>query len=110
VAWPRGVKDTLKLFSSLTVFLYTPEQANQMIARGFAKREEVKIVERFYTECGLVQCFKCYSYGHIAKSCRLAASCGHCAQEHKTKDCSRKETVIYICYKRTKKTKTVYKV
>jgi hypothetical protein len=87
VVWPRGVGDTPKLFSSLTVFLRTPEQANQVMARGFAEGGEVKHVDRFHTVCGIVQCFKCCDYGHIAKNCRLSASCRRCAQDHETKDC-----------------------
>jgi hypothetical protein len=46
--------DTPKLFSSLTVFLRTPEQANQAIARGFAEEAEVKHVDRFHIACGIV--------------------------------------------------------
>ena len=54
VAWPRGVRDTPKLFSSLTVFLRTPKQANQVITRGFTEEGEVKYIERFHTGYSLV--------------------------------------------------------
>ena len=42
------------------------------------------------TGCGLVQCFKCCMYGHIAKNCRAKARCGHCSGTHETRDCSQK--------------------
>jgi hypothetical protein len=45
------------------------------------------MVERFQTGCGLVQCFKCCAYGHIAKHCRAEARCGHCSGFHETRDC-----------------------
>ena len=109
VAWPGGVRDTPKLFSSLTVFLRTPEQANQVIARGFAEEGKVKYIERFHTGCGLVQCFKCCGYGHIAKNCRLSASCGHCAQDHETRGCPKKDLSFCICCIRAKRTKTTHK-
>ncbi len=46
---------------------------------------------KFHTGCGLVQCFKCCGYGHIAKNCWLSASCGHCAQTHETRECQQKD-------------------
>jgi hypothetical protein len=33
------------------------------------------------------QCFKCQRYGHIGTQCKAATACGHCAQEHDTRDC-----------------------
>jgi hypothetical protein len=60
---------TGKEYSSLIVFLSLLEAANAVINKGFVEGGEVKLVERFLTGCGHVQCFKCCSYGHIAKNC-----------------------------------------
>lgn len=87
VTWPRGVLRTEKRFSSLTVFVGTPERANQLIQKGFVEGGEVKDTVRYVTGCGLVQCFKCCRYGHIAKHCRLEASCGRCSKDHETRNC-----------------------
>ena len=52
-------------------------------------------MERFQTGCGLVQCFKCCAYGHIAKHCRAEARCGHCSGSHEIRDCTQnKEKAI----------------
>ena len=51
---------------------------------------EEKPAERFLTGCGLVQCFKCCSYGHIAKNCRAKTRCGHCSESHETRSCGQK--------------------
>jgi hypothetical protein len=90
VAWPRGVSNSGKEYSSLTVFLSSPEAANKVITHGFVEGGEVKLVERFLVGCGLVQCFKCCSYGHIAKNCRAKSRCGHCSEPHETRDCGQK--------------------
>lgn len=45
------------------------------------------MAERFMTGRGLVQCFKCCAYGHIAKNCRAKARCGHCSDAHETQEC-----------------------
>jgi hypothetical protein len=98
VAWPRGIQGTGKQYSSLQVFLTSPEMANQVIRRGFAVGGEVKDAERFQTGCGLVQCFKCCGYGYIAKNCRLNPHCGHCSEDHETRDCSKTErSICAIC-------------
>lgn len=39
----------------------------------------------------VLQCFKCLAFGHFAKHCRFKATCGHCAGEHKTKECTNRE-------------------
>jgi len=41
-----------------------------------------------------VQCFKCCSYGYIAKHCWLSAWCGHCSGLHETRKCTIKEKSI----------------
>lgn len=36
----------------------------------------------------VAQCFRCLSFGHIAKDCKATSDiCGHCAGEHETRGC-----------------------
>jgi hypothetical protein len=88
-----------KAYSSLMVFLDAPEAANKVITKGFVEGGEVKLVERFMTGCGLVKCFKCYTYGHIAKNCRAKAHCGHCSDSHETRDCKEQTKKSYATAK-----------
>jgi hypothetical protein len=94
VPWPRGLAKSGESFSTLIVFLTTPEAANRVIERGLVEGGEVKLAERFVVGCGLVQCFKCCGYGHIAKHCRIEARCGHCSGSHKTRACDQKEAAL----------------
>jgi hypothetical protein len=91
VAWPHGISKIGKEHSSLTVFLSSPEAANVVITRDFVEGGEVKPVERFLTGCGLVQCFKCCLYRHIAKNCRAKAWCRHCSESYKTREYTQKD-------------------
>lgn len=69
--------------------------ANRVIEQGLVESREVKIVERFQTGCGLVQCFKCCTYRHIAKHYRADARCSHCSGSHETHNCTKnKEKAI----------------
>jgi hypothetical protein len=94
-SWPRGVHTSGEKYSSLTVYLTTPEMANRVIEKGLVEGGEVKEAERFLTGLGLVQSFKCCAYGHIVKHCRVAPRCGHCSQSHETRSCTQKD--ISIC-------------
>ncbi|KOC58584.1 Gag-Pol polyprotein [Habropoda laboriosa] len=43
----------------------------------------------------VIQCYKCAKFGHIAKDCRQEhQTCGKCMQDHATKDCTRKDSLI----------------
>ena len=46
--------------------------ANKVIEKGLVEGGEVKEAERFLTGLGLVQCFKCCAFGHIAKHCQVS--------------------------------------
>lgn len=46
---------------------------------------------RVEDEAGVVRCFRCQAYGHLAARCKAAKVCGHCAGEgHEKKECSKK--------------------
>ena len=76
--WARGAGAGSKARASLLVFVSSLEVANKVITEGLVEGGEVKLTDRFYTGCGLIQCFKCRSYGHITNHCRVEARCGHC--------------------------------
>lgn len=97
LAWPKGIHKLGKKSSSLTVFLTSPEAANKVIREGFIESGEVHMVERFQTGCGLVQCFRCCGYGHIAKHCRVEARCGHCGGSHETRSCEKSKEPNGYC-------------
>ena len=97
--WARGAGAGGKARASLLVFVASPEVANKVITEGLVEGGEVKLTDRFYTGCGLVQCFKCCSYGHIAKHCRIEARCGHCAGSHETRNCDDKTKSVCPCCK-----------
>lgn len=42
---------------------------------------------RLEDEAGVVRCFRCQAYGHLAGKCKAAKVCGHCADR---KECPRK--------------------
>ena len=41
----------------------------------------------------ILQCFKCQKFGHVVKDCANKTQCGHCANEHFSRDCVTKRTL-----------------
>ncbi len=51
--------------------------------------------EYFERVSRIVQCFNCYKFDHIAKSCRNDSFCHKCDKEHKSKECSKDEEYMH---------------
>ena len=66
----------------------TAEQANRLINERLVEDAELKLCELFAKECRAMQCFKCYSYGHMAHSCKKEIACGYCGKNHTTHSCT----------------------
>jgi hypothetical protein len=75
-----------KLFSSLIVYTATAEMADRLIRRQLIESQEIKTTERYDQASEIMQCFKCYGYGHMAFRCPNKTRCGVCNQEHDTRD------------------------
>jgi hypothetical protein len=76
-----------KAASSVIIEFSKAEDANKIIDEGLIWKGEVFQCERYERQCRVKQCFKCQHYGHIGTQCKAATACGHCAQEHDTRDC-----------------------
>ena len=45
---------------------------------------------KFADHVWIMQCYRCLAFGHLARDCKGAQHCGHCAKAHETKDCANK--------------------
>ncbi|KAG9636027.1 hypothetical protein KCU64_g14772, partial [Aureobasidium melanogenum] len=81
---PKPGSDT----GSIVISFLTKEGANAAIAaKVIAWEYNEKRTFKYSRACKTLQCFKCYEYGHTTRSCSNTEKCGHCAEEHLTKDC-----------------------
>ena len=68
------------------------EQANTLINSGLVWNYRLYDCEPFSGECLVTQCFKCFSYGHVAKMYQNTLRCGICAAlGHTALNCLRSE-------------------
>ena len=83
------MKDVLKsnLWNASSIIL----QVSPNVRKILLKSDKVKLGMCVYPiedYVGLMQCYSCLKYGHLAAHCRNKTStCGICSQNHSTKNC-----------------------
>lgn len=50
-----------------------------------------------YSDYGIIRCFKCCKYGHLAKDCKETEMCPRCGGAHESKDCKSDEVKCPNC-------------
>ena len=63
--------------------------AQQMYNIGVVLNAQIFNCKPYSGELQIMQCFNCYTYGHLAKACTQRTRCGFCSKEH-----MRRETPI----------------
>ncbi|KIV98467.1 uncharacterized protein PV09_09720 [Verruconis gallopava] len=90
-------KAQTKRMSTLVIEFTKPEDANKIIDEGLTWQGCHHDTERYERQCRLKQCFNCQKYGHIGTQCKARTACGHCAQEHNSRDCPSKADTPKKC-------------
>jgi hypothetical protein len=81
---PKPGKET----GSIVISFLSKAGANAALAaKVIAWEYNEKRTFRHSRACKVQQCFKCYEYGHTTRNCRNNEKCGHCAEEHPTREC-----------------------
>lgn len=75
-----------KKFSSLIVEVAKPEEANRLIDEGIVVEDVLLFCGSWIRNAAPQQCFNCYGYGHIGRTCKNMPRCGFCARGHRTQD------------------------
>jgi hypothetical protein len=70
---------------SIILFSEAQEDADKVIEGCLRVNGNWIQAERYMPECQLVQCYRCQSFGHRAKSCKRAIKCGKCGEGHETR-------------------------
>jgi hypothetical protein len=100
LGWASGFNDktSKKSSSSLIIAFGDPRHANQAIQEGIFLRGALVRTELYDPGCRVVQCSRCYHFGHVAAMCSSTAACPYCTLAHGRKQCpNRKNTTRYKC-------------
>lgn len=83
---------------SVVVHTEDPHAADKCIRFGFFIDSLHYKTARYAPQCFLIQCYKCFQYGHRATHCKHKEKCGNCgAGNHQTKDCKSAEHTCCRC-------------
>jgi hypothetical protein len=92
LAWRKSLLLSGRRVGPLHISVAEPEQANFLIESGLVWDCQLHDCEPFSGDCQVTQCYRCFSYGHVAKACRNTPRCGYCsASGHSTDDCLGKQ-------------------
>lgn len=53
--------------------------------------------EKYKNSKGVTQCYKCQSFGHVARNCFRTVKCAKCAQAHNTTECASADDMVIKC-------------
>jgi len=73
----------------------SPEVRKRLLANG---RIYLRFSACTFTDhVRVLQCYRCMTFGHIARDCKSAPVCGHCSEQHEMKDCKNKAQPPLCC-------------
>ena len=87
VAWPKKVTESNKSHSSLIIEVASEEMANRLIDYGIIESYGEHDCEYFEKGCRVLQCFNCFKFGHVARSCKNKPFCHKCGGDHTPDTC-----------------------
>lgn len=67
---------------SIIIFTHNPHEADDCIDKGIIINGRLHRAERYTPQLNIVQCYKCYAFGHTAKGQQRCGKCGD--TEHET--------------------------
>lgn len=85
--WPRKLEGSGKTFSSLVIEVASEVMADRILDYGFRDGHIECSTEYFERNSKVVQCFKCWKYGHISKHCQNEEICHECKGNHDPRKC-----------------------
>jgi hypothetical protein len=84
---------------SIIVFTHDPQEADDCIDKGVIINGRLHRAERYTPQLNIVQCYKCYAFGHTASHCKGQQRCGKCGDtEHETISCSKDTPECHNCH------------
>ena len=88
----RKARDITTTHQSIIIFTSDPQAANRCILGEALYIDSIRYhVERYTPQLRIIQCFKCYKYGHRANQCKHEYTCEKCASNHDINECMNEE-------------------
>lgn len=79
-------------YTNLIVQCMDIDLFTSIISKGSLKLMDYKV--KVYEYFDIIQCYKCYDFGHIAAKCKSTAVCNRCAGGHEPKECTEEKNSV----------------
>ena len=80
-------KDNIKL-QTIKIDFNDSAHQEDCIANGLKIENQIFRAEKYLPRQRIIQCFKCFKYGHVAKFCRKhTETCKYCSGDHCAEEC-----------------------
>lgn len=86
-----------KHHTSVVIEFGHPEDANKALDFGLTWLGQMKTCESYDRTMRLLQCFRCYKYGHTGTRCRAPIQCGKCSGSHDKEECTESTKKCALC-------------
>jgi hypothetical protein len=79
--------DKISAHHSIVISTHNIDGANECLKRGMFIKGRYYSPEKYTPELNLIQCYKCFDFGHMAKHCECKKQkCGKCGEDDHEKD------------------------
>ena len=83
---------------SIIIFTEDASIANRCIDNNVMINYQIFAAERYVPQTQIMQCLNCQDYGHFAAQCKKQVTCGRCAKNHTTNECTEQELRCTHCH------------
>jgi hypothetical protein len=88
---PRKGETRAPRHASLIVYVPSAEIQKKAVQHGIIIEGVIYPTRLYDSALQRTRCFKCNRWGHTQASCQAKATCGHCAGQHDTRECTKKD-------------------
>jgi len=87
IAWLKKIVESEKTHSSLIVKIAIKTMINWLLNVSMLNLYQECLCELFEKNCCIIQCYKCFDFDHVTRSCKNEECCFKCTDKHHIEEC-----------------------
>ena len=87
IAWLKKIVESKKTHSSFIVKIVIETMMNQLLNVSMLNSYQECSCKLFEKNCHITQCYKCFDFDHVIKSCKNEERCFKCTDKHHIEKC-----------------------
>ncbi len=82
IAWLKKIVENEKIHSSLIIKIAIKTMTNQLLNISMLDSYQECLCKLFEKNCCITQCYKCFDFNYVIKSCKNEECCFKCTDKH----------------------------